>query len=132
MGKKKATKTKKLLPKLKEYFDLGNIHCHEISFSSMKNYSFRFYASNSRLFKDFEISQEGSYYKVDLGSIISPITAFVKINSDGRLSYGFYNTNFTLKRPYDSWFGDQLGQIITLYKMGMYQSSLDEYLYDVW
>ncbi len=132
MGKKKASKAKKLRPILESAIDRGEVYCSLVV--------------NPRIFdingNPIETDEKESYH-VMFGADALPYDAYwknggmhnagdyvhvyVSVYSDGSIKFSFNgNRQHVLDRKHSSWFVEQLEQIITMHKMGAYESQHGE------
>lgn len=131
MGKKKASKARRLRPILESAIDRGEVYCSLIVNPRMVDI-------NGNLIED----DEKESYHVMFGSDASPyagywkngsmhnagdyVYVYVSVYADGSIKFHFNgNRDHVLDRKHSEWFVDQLEQIITMHKMGAYESQHD-------
>lgn len=120
MGKKKATKSRKLRPLLERYIASGEIYCK--GRTSRRAFDPITREEVVLPFDAYDITfggdKENWYF--EQREIVS-VTA--RVYDDGSVKYDFFgNTDHMLSREHDRWFIDELMQIITMHRLGAFES----------
>ena len=124
MGKKKASMSNKLRPVLEKAIKESAVFVRELKNFAVMNYddeAQRVYDPYDR----YEIAFINDYPWWDDSDITECITMSVTIHNDGKFEYSILSPNRAgLSRYHESWFLDQLGQIIVMAKLGAYPSAI--------
>ena len=120
MGKKKATKSRKLRPLLERHIASGEIYCKGRASRRVMDLM-----TGQDILLDYDTyditfgGDKERWYDEDYAVVC--VTA--KVYDDGEVKYDFYgNTNHMLSREHDRWFLAELEQIITMHKLGAFES----------
>lgn len=117
MGKKKATKSRKLRPVIEQYIQDGTIFCYEQEFAFLNLYE------DNSVERAYAISfgKDEIWHK----NIPKGIHVLVLVMSDGSIDYQFRDQRkYALDLKHDEWFKEQLEQITVMYKLGAYESDI--------
>lgn len=131
MGKKKASKARRLRPILERAIDQGEVYCSPVRVRYTDEYGKVLDTPEKESYKVMfgaDASPNGVYWvRGEPRNIGDHVHVCVDVYSDGRISFYFSgNRDHMLDRRHTEWFIDQLEQIITMHKMGGYTSEQNQ------
>ena len=121
MGKKKSSKSRRLRPILERAISQGEIYCKTRSYSTDRDHV------QEQLIYDITFGRDANWWMLDSREEFEVVGVSLIIQDDGEIRYWFMSgNNHMLNREHDKWFREELKEIITLHKMGAYESNTED------
>ena len=131
MGKKKASKARRLRPILENAIARGEVYCSLIVNPRVVDINDNIIENDEKESYHVVFGSDASPYDAywkngSMHNVGDHVCVYVSVYADGSIKFYFDgDRDHVLDRKHSEWFVDQLEQIITMHKMGAYESQQD-------